>query len=272
MKQHSDELPLHEGSVRSTDGTRIGYLYCGSGPALVFVHGSMATHTDWLPAARILSANHTCILMDRRGRGRSSFGPAEYSVETESADIAAVIAKTRDFAALIGHSYGATCCIEASLRMKLPRVALYEPVLSIAAPIAGASLEPYCQAVESADLDRAVQIGMEDFIRYNSEEIAGLRATRAWKKLQALAPTWGRELRVMDTLSPNMERFRAMESPVLLLRGSESPEHPMQRTVRELASALPHARVETIEGQNHMGLRLAPVEVAEKIEAFLNER
>ena len=268
-KQYTEELPIHEGSIHSSDGTRIGFHYFGSGPSLVFVHGSMATHTDWLPAARLLAAHHTCILVDRRGRGRSSFGPAEYSMETECADIAAVITKATDFAALVGHSYGATCCIEAATRLKLPRVALYEPVLSLAAPIAGEYLDPYCQAIAQDDMDEAVQIGMEHFIRYATEEIAGLRATRAWKRLQTLAPTWGRELRVMDTLSTNLERYRSVACPVLLFRGSESPEHPMQRTVRDLASTLPDSRVVTCDGHNHMGLRTAAEQVAREIQSFL---
>jgi pimeloyl-ACP methyl ester carboxylesterase len=278
-KAHTDEaLVLHEGSVHSADDARIGFHRLGEGPALVFVHGSVATHTDWLPVAKILARQYTCILIDRRGRGRSSFGPAEYSMATECEDIATVLgavqAKIGTAAALIGHSYGATCCLEAALHLKdthlaIPRLAVYEPVLSIAAPIAGAYLGPYCEAVASNDLDRAVQIGMEHFIRYNAEEIAALRSSRAWKRLHALAPSWGRELRVMDELDPSVERFRQLDCPVLLIRGSESPEHPMLRTARELAAVLPHVQAEVLHGQNHMGMRLEPGAVAAMIDGFV---
>ena len=81
-------MPM-ERSVGSVDGTRIGYLELGSGPGIVFVHGSLGVGDEWLQVANLLADRFTCYLMDRRGRGRS--GNAErYSLDTECADIAAV--------------------------------------------------------------------------------------------------------------------------------------------------------------------------------------
>jgi pimeloyl-ACP methyl ester carboxylesterase len=58
-----------QGSVGSSDGTRIGFTRVGSGPSLVFVHGSLSTSEDWLPVARLLADRFACYVMDRRGRG-----------------------------------------------------------------------------------------------------------------------------------------------------------------------------------------------------------
>ena len=46
---------IAEGWVRSADGTRIGFRRLGRGPAVVFVHGSVSTHTDWMPVAELLA-------------------------------------------------------------------------------------------------------------------------------------------------------------------------------------------------------------------------
>ena len=77
--------------MRSADGTRIGYRRLGSGPAVVMVHGSVSTHTDWMPAARLLSDRFTCFAMDRRGRRGSGFGHGPYSIEREYEDVCAVL-------------------------------------------------------------------------------------------------------------------------------------------------------------------------------------
>jgi pimeloyl-ACP methyl ester carboxylesterase len=50
---------ITEGAVTSADGTRIGYRRLGSGPALVFVHGSISTHTDWMRVAKLLAPRYT---------------------------------------------------------------------------------------------------------------------------------------------------------------------------------------------------------------------
>jgi pimeloyl-ACP methyl ester carboxylesterase len=56
--------------TRSADGTSVGFVRLGSGPAVVFVHGSLSTGDDWRQVATAMAGQFTCFLMDRRGRGR----------------------------------------------------------------------------------------------------------------------------------------------------------------------------------------------------------
>ena len=120
-----------DGSVHSADGTRIAFRRLGSGPAIVFVHGSVSTHTDWMPAARLLSDQFTCFSMDRRGRSKSGEGIGPYSIEREYEDIEAVLAaakaQTGSDAFLVAHSYGAICALGSALRHPVPRLVVYEP-------------------------------------------------------------------------------------------------------------------------------------------------
>src|SRR5206468_9786295 len=97
---------MTEGSVRSADGTQIGFRRLGTGPALVIVHGSLSTSQDYLPVAGLLQDSFTCYVVDRRGRGLSGAG-ADYSIEREYDDIAAVLAGAGPDAFLLGHSFGA---------------------------------------------------------------------------------------------------------------------------------------------------------------------
>jgi len=255
--------------VHSTDGTRIGYRYFGSGPAIVFVHGSVSTHTDWMPAARILSTHYTCYVMDRRGRRGSGFGHGPYSIEREYEDVCAVLDAAGPGAMLAGHSYGAICSMGAALRHPVPKLVLYEPPLPAGGLVAGAQLHAYAEAVAAGELERAMELGLHEFTRLRPHVIEAIRNSRGWPRLCHLAPTWTRELVAMDELPASVEHYGALSCPVLLLIGTISTEHPMQNATRALAATLPDVRVRTLEGQDHLGLRGAPEMVAGHMSEFL---
>lgn len=269
--QEHPHLVIHEESIHSADGTRIGYRRLGRGPGIVFVHGSVATHTDWMPAAKLLAGHFTCYTMDRRGRRGSGVGHASYSIERECEDIEALLDAAGPDAMLAAHSYGAVCALSTAMRRPLPKLVLYEPPLPLEGPVAGPPLEDYAQAMAAGDAERAMEIGLVGFIRLSPEMVASIRQTPGWKKLIGLAPSWTRELRVMDAMPKTVEHFRSMLTPTLLLMGSESREHPMKNTTRALAGVLPNVRVEVLEGQAHLGLRAAPEMIASAMLKFLAE-
>jgi pimeloyl-ACP methyl ester carboxylesterase len=60
------------GSVVSRDGTRIGYLRVGRGPAVVLLHGSNESARSHTQLALALADTFTVYLPDRRGRGMSA--------------------------------------------------------------------------------------------------------------------------------------------------------------------------------------------------------
>jgi pimeloyl-ACP methyl ester carboxylesterase len=265
-----------EGSVRSADGTRIAFRRLGSGPAIVLVHGSVSTHTDWMPVARLLASRFACFAMDRRGRARSGEGVGPYSIERECEDIAAVLAAARietgSEAALVGHSYGAICALAAAMRYPVPRLVIYEPPLPAGGLIAGENLAPYARLVADGELSKAMEMGLVAFPRMPAAEIAALRASKGWPRLCAMARSWIRELEVMDAQSADVEHYRQLSCPSMLLMGEVSPEHPMLDAARALARVLPGVRVERLAGQGHGAMRAAPEMVARLIGEFLVER
>ena len=98
-------------TVTSRDGTTIAYEQSGDGPVLILVNGALGDRKLdrrfklMSGLAEPLSANHTVINYDRRGRGDSKeAGP--FAVEREIEDIAALIAATGGHASLFGFSSG----------------------------------------------------------------------------------------------------------------------------------------------------------------------
>jgi pimeloyl-ACP methyl ester carboxylesterase len=264
-----------DGSVQSADGTRIAFRRLGSGPAVVFVHGSVSTHTDWMPVARLLASRFSCYAMDRRGRAKSGEGVGPYSIEREYEDIAAMLAAAEASSgarpALVAHSYGAICALGAAMRHPVPKLVLYEPPFPVGGLIAGKNLPPYVKAIAEGDLDKALDLGLAAFPRMPAAAILTLRSSRAWPHLRTLAKSWIRELEAMDAQSPDLTSYSALSCPSLLLVGSLSPEHPMLDAARALAKVLPRVRVETLPGQGHGAMRGAPERVARLIREFLAE-
>ena len=189
------KVAIAEDSVRSADGTRIGFRRLGCGPALVMVHGSVSTHTDWMRVAKLLAGRFTCFVIDRRGRSHSGAGASAYSIEREYEDVVAVLEAAGPGALLAGHSFGAICAMGAAMRHPVPQLVLYEPPLPVGGHIAGEHLAAYASAVAKGDMDTALEIGLSKFTRLSAEAIAALRVSRAWPRLRTLAPSWTREWR-----------------------------------------------------------------------------
>jgi pimeloyl-ACP methyl ester carboxylesterase len=235
------------------------------------VHGSVATHTDWMRVAKLLANRYTCFAIDRRGRGKSGVGNSSYSIEREYEDIEAVLAAAGPGAVLAGHSFGAVCSLGVALRNRLPKLILYEPTLTFGGLVAGAPLADYARAIAANDPDGAMEIGLREFIRIDPEAIQTIRVSRAWPKLRSLARSWTRELQAMDDLQLKPEAYSAIDYPTLLIEGDQSPQHPMRNSVQILARVMPQARMETIAGHGHMALREVPETAARLIAAFLAE-
>src|SRR5271168_4229429 len=89
------------------NGTTVHVRVGGTGPAVVLIHGFGDTGDMWTPLAAALAKNHTVIIPDLRGMGRSSHPVAGYDKKTQAGDIRAVVTVLGfDHAAVVGHDIG----------------------------------------------------------------------------------------------------------------------------------------------------------------------
>jgi len=94
-------------SVQLADGATIWVRSGGSGPAVVLIHGFGDTGDMWGPLAARLARNHTVIVPDLRGMGRSSRAEGGYDKKSQAGDIRAVLQKLgQDRTAVVGHDIG----------------------------------------------------------------------------------------------------------------------------------------------------------------------
>lgn len=257
-------------TVRSKDGVTIAARKRGTGPPLVLVHGGTADHTRWNPVLPRLEQRFTVYAVDRRGRGNS--GDADdYSLEREFGDIAAVVDAIGQPVHLLGHSFGAFCALEAALLTdNLKSLILYEPAPpGLKGELTPATAKKMQEMLDTGDRDGVVSTFMLEVARVPPHELEILRSVPAWKGRVAAAHTILREIKKLEEQPPfNPDRFKSLQTPVLLLLGSDS--HPAYGDlIMEINSAVPNGRIVVMQGQQHVAMNTAPELFNREVENFL---
>ncbi len=94
-------------TVHVADGTDIFVRSAGHGPVVVLIHGYAENSDSWQPLAEDLMKDHTVIVPDLRGIGRSSKPAGGYDKKTQAGDIRAVVTSFGyDSAAVVAHDIG----------------------------------------------------------------------------------------------------------------------------------------------------------------------
>jgi pimeloyl-ACP methyl ester carboxylesterase len=247
-------------TIRSKDGTPIAVYRSGAGMPLVLVHGGLSLGVRWHPLLPLLERNFAIYLVDRRGRGGSGEGEP-YAIEREFEDIAAVVESIGEPVNLLGHSYGALCCLEATrLTNRVRRLIAYEPPLfddNMRAGV-GELLDEFQRLLDAGKRE-------ELYITFNTRlvgmPIHEIEVQRAqpdlWNARMAIVHTVVRELAAAVNYQFIPERFRDVTTPVLFLLGGESPQW-LKTATEKFRAAMPNSRVRVMPGQRHIAMDTAP--------------
>lgn len=245
-------------TVTSSDGTKIAFERSGSGPSLVLVHGTSASHVRWGNIRPLLELHFTILAVDRRGRGDSGDGQGDYRLDNEFADIAAVVQAAAPPVILFGHSYGGIAALGAlGLGVEPAALIIYE------APVLGASgppievLDRLDLAMTQDDREGVLEIFCKEVVRMRPGDVTALRASPAWPARLAAAHTIPRELRTIETFALEAIHPDRIPVPTLLLHGSDSPDF-LKDSMTRLAELVPHAKSVSLAGQQHVAMDTAP--------------
>jgi pimeloyl-ACP methyl ester carboxylesterase len=98
---------FHARTVHSPEGADIFVRWGGSGPVALLLHGYAENSDSWAPLAADLMKDHTVVVPDLRGIGRSSKPDGGYNKKTEAKDIRAVVtALGYDKTFVVAHDIG----------------------------------------------------------------------------------------------------------------------------------------------------------------------
>ncbi|WP_322061862.1 alpha/beta hydrolase [Paraburkholderia sp. J63] len=261
----------------TVSGMDYHYVERGSGPLLLFGHGTFLDHSLFEGVVDALAPHYRCVSLDWPGHGRSGWRPEGWGVADLVEAIPQLIGKLGEQrATLIGLSIGAAVFL---------RVALDYPAVVQRLVYLSASVDPHPPEVA----DRLVQIAIQ--LRDGTPDER--RALLSSDAMQALlhAPGWRagnpqaaeRELqiqlghdreamplvaRVVGTLTPASGRLHEIRCPMLAIFGDHDPG---SRWAEVIAAGVPGARVRVMENAGHHLPYDAPAQTLREIREFLNE-
>jgi len=82
---------FHAATIHSPEGADIFVRSGGHGPVVVLIHGYAENSDSWAPLAADLMKDHTVVVPDLRGIGRSSKPEGGYDKKTQAKDMRAVV-------------------------------------------------------------------------------------------------------------------------------------------------------------------------------------
>lgn len=253
--------------ITTPHGITVSYDAYGSGPPLVLVHGGFSDHlTNWQEARDLLAERFSVFAIARRGRGETT-ATEGHSVMDEAADVAAMLRSIGEPVALLGHSYGAACALEAAVLAPAltGKLVLYErPRAGLMKQVQVAALE---QLGRQGDWDGMVQAFMRDVLLIPPREIEEIQVTPFWDVWVADAPQTLQDLRALVAHPFDPGGYRTLAMPVQLVIGSESPRELYATDA--LAAVLPDVRIHALQGQAHEGMTTDPRQFVEAISQFL---
>ncbi len=259
------------------EGREIAWRRAGSGPAVVFCHGTPWSSWLWRPFAEALSGDFTVHLWDMPGYGRSS-KHAEHRVDfgVQAEAFAALLEHWElDRPHVIAHDFGGAVSLRAHLAHGVPFASLVL-VDVVAIPPSGS---PFFRFVhDHPDLLGQLPAYIHAAVVRTYIESASHRGLRD-EDLDALVEPWTgeagqpafyRQIAQYDErfLEQIERRLGEIEIPVSVLWGRKDTWIPSQVGER-LAAGIPGATLELIDGAGHLVHYDAPVPLMSRLRAWL---
>lgn len=251
-------------------------------PVVLMIHGLAGQAHTFDGIANILAARYHVYCLDVRGRGESEWGPPDqYNIDTYVEDLEAVReALGLQRFALVGTSMGGLITMQYAPRFpeRVSRAVLNDIGPEID-PTGLQRILAYIQGAPEmfADLKAVVRYYREHYApmvaHLNDDQLAefaryNVRRSDSGVYVWKMDPAVRTAPPKPPALDP-WDAFRAMECPVLIIRGAQSDVLSAE-TARKMLEANPRARLVEVPGVGHAPLLVEP-EARKALEAFLAE-
>jgi pimeloyl-ACP methyl ester carboxylesterase len=235
-------------------GLELAYDDVGAGVPLLFIHGWPHNRTLWAAQLSGLQTQARCLAPDLRGFGDSSVEPP-YSIDQYADDLAA-------FLTMLGIESAVVCGLSMGGYVALAMLRRHRGLLR------GLILTS-TRATADTPEGREKRARLIEFVRDRGVEALASRQLQAMvgettfnsrpdvlealRKLMADAPKTGviGALEAMAARPDATSSLDGIDFPTLVVSGSEDVFTPPDE-LRALAAAIPHSRLEIIEGGGHV--------------------
>ena len=259
------------------EGRQIAWARAGSGPPVVFCHGTPFSSRVWWPYAEALAADFTVHVWDLPGYGRSSMEPEHrVAADVHAQAFAALLRHWElDRPQVVAHDLGGLVALRAHLVEGATYASMFLADV-VAIPPSGS---PFFRFVQSnpgllAQLPAYIHEAIVRAYVGNASH-RGLEAA----ELDALVEPWTGELgqpafyrQIADydltLLEDNERRLGEIDLPVRILWGAEDTWIPPE-IGRRLAGLVPGASLTEVRDAGHLLQYDAPVALATALRAWL---
>ncbi|MGW3423178.1 alpha/beta fold hydrolase [Streptomyces phaeochromogenes] len=228
-----------------SDGTSIYYERHGSGPAILFVHGSGGHHAAWWQQVAALREEFTVVTVDLRGFGRSDSSMSEFDGQDFPGDVVAVLdAEDLTDVMLVGQSIGSVAALRAAL-LRPGRVSS----VALGHSLGGIS-HPELRELAAADRAEAVKLPVIDRLLTKRFQEERPDLTFLFQQMGTFNVAKMADLRNLDTDGPSLDDIRASGVAVAFLAGERDAVLSV-KTVTRAHELLPGSHLEIVPDAPH---------------------
>ncbi|WP_163508046.1 alpha/beta fold hydrolase [Fodinicola acaciae] len=259
-------------------GRRVAWTTAGSGPAVVFCHGTPFSSQLWKPFAEALSRDHTVHLWDMPGYGRSSKRPdqpTDFGAQAEA--FAALLEhwQLEEPPHVVAHDFGGAVSLRTHLVHGVDFASLML-VDVVAIPPSGSPFFRFVQenprllgqlpgyvhrALVRAYVDNAAYRDLDDDVLSSLSD--------PWTGDEG-QPAFYQQIAEYDEsfLAENERRLPDITIPVRVVWGENDPWIPVERAHR-LQALIPGAELRTVAEAGHLIHFDAPIALMDELRAWL---
>ncbi|WP_328718425.1 alpha/beta hydrolase [Streptomyces sp. NBC_00247] len=230
-----------------SDGASLYYERHGSGPAIVFVHGSGGHHAAWWQQVAALRDEFTVVTLDLRGFGRTelSVPQTEFDGQAFYGDVVAVLdQEDLTDAMLVGQSIGSV----AALRAGLVRPGRVGSVV-LGHSLGGIS-HPELTELAAADRAEAVKLPVIDRLLTRKFQQERKDLTFLFQQMGTFNTATMQDLRNLDTNGPGLDEIRDSGVTVAFLAGEKDAVLSV-KTVTRAHELVEGSHLEIVPGAPH---------------------
>ncbi|MFJ4170701.1 alpha/beta fold hydrolase [Paenarthrobacter sp. NPDC089714] len=238
---------MRERDIKTHDGGKLALYTYGDEDApgerrVMVIGGAFLTALIYRPfsiaLAKGLGDGWAVDVYDRRGRGKSTDQPHNYSMATEIADVRTIMDAT-DGRNILGHSLGGSVALNAAMAFagthhEPAKLAVYDAAVNIDGSMSTDWLAGFADAVDAGDVSRAMarmKRGMQPgtaLARVPEPILAGLMAvvsrTKVNKLFRELLPSGVGELKAAFEADATPRDFSVLPSTTHFMVGKRSPQ------------------------------------------------
>ena len=258
----------------TVDGTQLHYERRGEGPPLLLVQGMGANSLHWgEPFLAVLERDFELVLYDHRGIGRSAPLDGDLTITGLAGDALALLdALQLADAHVLGVSMGGMVAQELVLaapqRIRTLTLGCTSCGGTQSKPTAPQIIQRLTAAVLSGDFDRLLQTGFELVVSpaYASDAAHHAAFVEAARWFPAPLPVL-MDQKIAIERHDTYARLRAVRTPTLVLHGT-ADELLAPVNGELVASLIPGARLELLEGVGHLFFWELPQRSAQLVREF----